>query len=105
MYRNGQGVPQDDAQAVAWWRQAAEQGDADAQYSLGLAYSLGRGVPQDYVEAHKWFNLAASRVSAEIQKTFAESRDAVAEKMTPTQIAEAQTLARAWHAAFDARQQ
>src|SRR5277367_6141684 len=31
MYANGQGVPQDYAQAVVWYRKAAEQGDADAQ--------------------------------------------------------------------------
>ena len=34
-YYNGQGVPQDYEQAVAWYRKAAEQGDADAQFSLG----------------------------------------------------------------------
>ena len=32
-------------------RQAAEQGDADAQYTLGAMYGTGEGVPQDYVEA------------------------------------------------------
>ena len=42
-------------------RQAAEQGDASTQYTLGLGYANGRGVVQDYVQAHKWINLAASR--------------------------------------------
>ena len=31
----------------------AEQGDASAQYNLGVTYARGVGVPQDYVEAHK----------------------------------------------------
>jgi TPR repeat protein len=31
MYNNGQGVPQDDAEAAAWCHKAAEQGHADAQ--------------------------------------------------------------------------
>ena len=37
----------------------AEQGDADAQYNLGVMYNEGEGVPQDYKEATKWFRLAA----------------------------------------------
>src|SRR5271170_4185690 len=34
MYRDGHGVPQDDQQAVEWFRKAAEQGRANAQYNL-----------------------------------------------------------------------
>ena len=45
-------------EAVGWWRKAAEQGYAKAQFNLGIMYGNGRGVPQDYVEAHMWFNLA-----------------------------------------------
>ena len=102
-YDNGQGVPQDFTQAVGWYRKAAEQNNAVAQSLLGTMYQYGQGVPQDYVESHKWFNLAASRVSAEKQKEYAEGRDAVAALMTPAQLAEAQTLAREWLAAFQKR--
>ena len=35
MYFNGRGVAQDEAEAVAWYRRAAEQGFANAQYNLG----------------------------------------------------------------------
>jgi TPR repeat protein len=104
-YHFGQGVSQDYAQAVSWYRQAADQGLAGAQYSLGYAYEAGQGVPQDYVEAHKWRNLAAFRASAENQKSFGRARDLMATVMTPAQIADAQTLAREWQAAFDARQE
>ena len=38
MYRNGEGVPEDDRQAAFWYRKAAEQGDASAQNNLGLMY-------------------------------------------------------------------
>ena len=103
-YYTGQGVPKDDAETALWFRLAADQGYADAQANLGFMYGTGRGVPQDYVEAHKWRNLAASRASAENQTRYAEVRDAVAKVMTPAQVAEAQTLAREWHAAFDGRQ-
>ncbi len=102
-YYIGQGVPQDYAQAVAWYRKAAEQGHADAQFNLGAMYGIGEGVPEDYVEAHKWLNLGASRASAEKQKQFAETRDGVAELMTPAQLAEAEKLANEWMAAFEKR--
>ena len=58
---NGDGVPQDYKEAVKWYRLAAEQGYADAQYNLGLMYSNGEGVPQDYKEAVKWYRLAAEQ--------------------------------------------
>jgi TPR repeat protein len=51
MYANGRGVSQDDAQAVAWYSKAAEQGDAKAQTSLAWMYEKGRGVPQEDAEA------------------------------------------------------
>ncbi len=44
MYDEGQGVPQDHAEAVKWFRKAANQGDATAQYNLGLMYGKGSGV-------------------------------------------------------------
>ncbi len=59
MYQFGLGVPQDDAEAVRWYRLAAEQGDAGAQAKLGLMYGSGRGVPQDDAEAVRWYRLAA----------------------------------------------
>ena len=53
------GVPQDYAEAVSWFRKAAEQGSANAQYNLGQMYRQGQGVPRDYAEAVKWHRLAA----------------------------------------------
>ena len=88
---------------VAALRVDANAGDADAQFSLGYAYLTGDGVPQDYVEAHKWRNLASSRASAEDRQFYAESRDAVAEKMTPQQVADAQQRATDWLTAFEQR--
>ena len=102
-YANGQGVPQDYAQAVAWTRKAAEQGYADAQLRLGVQYDLGQGVPKDAVSAYLWFNLSAARATGERQTIAATQRDAVAKTMTPAQLAEAQTLARTWFAAFEKR--
>ena len=42
----------------------AKQGDADAQYNLGLMYRNGQGVPQDYKTAVKWYRLAAEQGDA-----------------------------------------
>ena len=67
MYANGEGVPQDDAEAVQWYRLAAEQGHAEAQGTLGAMYATGRGVPQDDVEAVQWFRLAAEQGHASSQ--------------------------------------
>ena len=89
MYNEGKGVPQDYKSAVKWFSLAAEQGDADAQCNLGVMYEEGKGVPQDYVRAHIWFSIAV--ISGD--KNASKSRDIVANKMTPSQIKEAQKLA------------
>ncbi len=99
MYERGEGVPQDYAKAVKWYRKAAEQGHAEAQGNLGLMYVGGLCVPQDYVQAHMWLDLAASIFSPGEDRDLAvEYRDIVAEKITPTQISEAEKLAREWKA-------
>jgi uncharacterized protein len=99
MYATGKGVRQDYAEAAKLYRLSAEQGDPDGQELLGLLYDVGAGVPRDYVQAHMWLNLAASRyLASEVTKleVAVETRDLVASKMTPEQIAEAQKLAREW---------
>jgi len=60
-YETGQGVPQDYAQAVAWYRKAADQGYASAQFNLGAMYRNGQGVPQDYGQAVAWYRQAAEQ--------------------------------------------
>jgi uncharacterized protein len=75
------------------WLADAAQGDADALYELGVAYSTGTGGTEvDLVEAHKWFNLAALNGSSEAQSCRAE----ISEEMSAREIAEAQRQARAW---------
>ena len=82
MYDNGQGVQQDHAEAVKWFRKAAEQDDAEAakwyrkaaeqgivvaQFNIGVMYAGGEGVPQNHTEAVKWFRKAAERGYASAQ--------------------------------------
>ena len=53
--------------AVAELRARAEQGDAEAQYNLGVMYATGAGVPQDNGEAVRWYRLAADQGLAAAQ--------------------------------------
>jgi TPR repeat protein len=68
MYFNGRGVPQDYTGAVKWYRLAVEQGDANAQTSLGAMYVGGHGVPQDHAVAVGWYRLAADQGYAGAEK-------------------------------------
>ena len=57
----------DYAAALREWTPLAEQGDAKAQYNLGVMYQQGQGVSQDYKTAVKWYALAAEQGDAEAQ--------------------------------------
>jgi uncharacterized protein len=57
----------DYATALKEWTPLAEQGDADAQYNLGVMYQNGQGVLQNYKTAAKWFTLAAEQFHANAQ--------------------------------------
>jgi hypothetical protein len=92
MYRWGFGVPRDDAEAVRWYRKAAEQGIAEYMTRLASMYLLDWGVPQDDVKAHMWYDLAA----AAGDKDAREFRDNLAREMTLVDISMAQELAREW---------
>ena len=60
-------MAKDYVEAVKWYRKAAEQNHAEAQYNLGICYAGGQGVEKDYVEAVKWFRKAAEQNDAEAQ--------------------------------------
>ena len=81
-------MPEDDAEAVRWYRMAAEQGLARAQYGLGFMYENGEGVPENYVRAYAWLNLAA----AQGLQGAVSGKAAVEGLMTAAQITEAQAL-------------
>ena len=42
-------------------KEIAEQGNAEAQFSLGRMYTEGKGVPRDYAVAALWFRKAAKQ--------------------------------------------
>jgi TPR repeat protein len=73
-------------------RTRAEQGDAKAQYDLGLRYYNTRGETRSFVEAYKWFYLAG--VAEHTNPSPACIK--LAKEMTAAQIAEAQARAKQW---------
>jgi TPR repeat protein len=84
------GVTKDDAEAVKWYRKAAEQNHAGAQYNLGFCYASGEGVAKDEVEAYKWWLLAAGQGNDDAK----HNMTIVENKMSREEIAEGQRLAR-----------
>ena len=92
MYAEGNGVAEDDAESVRWYRLAAEQEHASAQYNLGFMYANGDGVPKDLLFAYMWFNLSA----AQGNETAQSNNEIIEQQMTREQIAEAQRRSREW---------
>ena len=77
-------------EAVKWYRKAAEQNYAPAQYNLGVCYVNGHGTAKDYVEGYKWWLLASAQGSEDAKNAVAMLEN----KASREQIAEGQKLAR-----------
>lgn len=92
LYAKGRGVPQDYAQARAWYEKAAAQGHPMAQNNLAELYFAGLGGPSDYVRAYMWVSLAATHMQGEEKKQAEENRKDVAQRMSSAQITEAKRL-------------
>jgi len=54
-------TPDDDKEALAWIKKAAERGDTEAQYLLAGHYACGEGVERNSKEAAKWYLAAAEK--------------------------------------------
>ena len=64
MYQTGRGVEPDVKRALEWYTLAVEQGDAQAQYLLGIMYQTGQGVEPDAKRAVELYTLARHFVIA-----------------------------------------
>jgi hypothetical protein len=71
----GAGVKQDYAEAMKWYRKAADQGEANAQVSIGWMYSNGLGVKKDDAEAFKWYLMAAEQGDSGAQQDIGNMYD------------------------------
>ena len=78
LHYKGERVHQDYAEALKWYRKAADQGLAVSQNMLGVMYDKGEAVPQNFAEAVKWYRKAAEQglVSAQfgLGKKYAEGK-------------------------------
>jgi hypothetical protein len=96
MYLEGAATgKRDSAEAAKWFQKAAEQGDAQARLSLGTLYENGDGVRKDIVRAYAWYALGAfddGEYGPEVFSRAKAARDALAERMSPGEIAEANKL-------------
>jgi len=94
MYDLGEGVPQNASTAAEWYRKAAEQGHADAQYNLGVSYYNGEGVSRNPVMANVLNNLAAAQGHGQAH----QNREAIANELSREQLTEGQHIASEWRA-------
>jgi TPR repeat protein len=60
-HEHGEGTPRNPARAVQLYCEAARDGDAEAQFSLGWMFANGRGVPRDDASAALFFGMAAAQ--------------------------------------------
>jgi TPR repeat protein len=74
IYEKGQGVAQDNSLAFSWYSKAAAQGDAQAQYNLGVMYEKGVGVAKDSKQAATFYREAAKQGLAAAVTALKKSR-------------------------------
>jgi len=72
-YEEGRGVTQDFAEAVLWYRKAADQNHAAAQWYLGEKYANGEGVSKDLGEAIRWYRRSADQGNITARSKLAKS--------------------------------
>lgn len=70
-YLNGEGLEQDNFEALRWFTLAAENGNANAQYNIAVMYLNGVGVVRDRTQAVSWFVRAAENGDPPSQYTLA----------------------------------
>ena len=95
-YANGDGVARDYAEAVTWYRRAAEQGVAFAQFNLGVRYANGQGIERDLLQAYRWFSVAAQGLLGQEAETARRRRDSIKAQLSSEQLARAEQLVRDW---------
>ena len=89
MYDNGDGVPENDAEAVKWYRKAADQGHVSAQINLGRMYYMDEGIPENTIKAYVWWSMAKTQGHT----TATENLEILKPQMTKQQISDGQALA------------
>jgi TPR repeat protein len=95
MYDYGQGVPQDDVQALQWYLMAASKGDIKGQYQAANLYFSSPTVPKNNIEAYRWASLAAKGPAGDRTAIWSQQMLSVlTANMTEDEIDDAKSLAK-----------
>lgn len=100
-YEKGEGVPQSLSDAFSWNLKAAEAGERDAAKTVGADYAYGKGVARDDVQAYAWLSVAMALSDADEQDAQRLALGAVADRLTPAQLAAAKLEADALKVKLD----
>jgi hypothetical protein len=100
IYDYGQGVPQDDAEAIKWYRKAAAQGSAKGKFMIGAVYARSTQIP-DNVKGLAWLKAAQRSLAASGKEADGDVRATqveflarqIAGAMSAAEIAQAEQLA------------
>src|SRR5437879_11382900 len=101
-WTNSNGVKQNYAEALRWFRKAAGQGNAHAQAILEEMYEKGEGVKQDWQEAYFWYRLSVIYGGDIDDRSASASRLAVkqsASRLTAKQKASIDNRVKQWRLA------
>ena len=71
IYLTGDGVAKDNAEAMTWFRKAADQNNPIAERYVAEMYFKGRGVDVDNMEAAKWLRMSADQDDAQSEYNLA----------------------------------
>ncbi|MEW6146290.1 MAG: tetratricopeptide repeat protein [Thermodesulfobacteriota bacterium] len=108
LYFEGLGVGHSYEKAIGLWTRSADQGQAQAQISLGVVYSRSRlqytsldcksgcGQERDLIKAYKWFGIASEIGSPHEKRIAEDSLNNIMHEMTPEEIQEGEALVSAW---------
>jgi TPR repeat protein len=77
---------EEDSASLAALRAAAQQGQADAQYELGILYEFGYNFPDHAIDAYVWYSRAADQGNA----AAAKRRDLLKAQLSPAELQRAQ---------------
>lgn len=94
LYAYGQGRPHDEAHAIACYRGAAEQGDAEGAFNLAAA--LAGQQPPDDVAAYTWFFISRSVGGPSLVLMAEEALAGLRDRMSAAEMDAAVTAIKAW---------
>ncbi len=96
-FAGGGGTAPDYAQAVEWYRKAAEQNHSLAQFNLGMMYAHGQGVRRDAAQSRLWYHKAAQQGDAGAQFNLGNSYHHGSFSQAPAEAAESRIEAYKWY--------